>query len=84
MNEPNQPLFLERTSYRRRRVGDAARLVPFVGLMLWLLPALWASDSRTADSMFYVFGVWALLIAAVWALSVRLRSVEPDDTEPGE
>ena len=69
MSEPNQPLFLERTSYRRRRVADAARLVPFVGLMLWLLPALWASDSRTADSMF---------------LSVRLRSVEPDDTEPGE
>ena len=83
MSERNQPLFLERDSYRRRRVADAAKLVPLVGLVLWLLPALWASENRTSESMFYVFAVWGFLIIAVWLLSRRLKQVEPDDAEPG-
>ncbi len=36
------PLVLARKVYRRRRLRDAARILPFLGLFLMLLPALWA------------------------------------------
>lgn len=35
------PLFLARADYRRRRLRDAARLLPVVGALLMLLPLLW-------------------------------------------
>lgn len=35
------PLFLERRSYRQRRLLDAARLLPVLGALLWLVPLLW-------------------------------------------
>ncbi len=41
---PDQPIFLERAAYRRRRLLDAARLLPMVTLAalllpVWLMPA---------------------------------------------
>ena len=38
MGRRPEPVFLERQSYRRRRLGDAAKFLPFVGLVLFLLP----------------------------------------------
>lgn len=73
---PPEPLFLARESYQRRRLGDAARLVPFLGLALLLMPVLW---SDTAKAMVYIFVVWAFLIVLIAALSPRLVSSEPED-----
>ena len=76
MADDAHPVYLERASYRRRRLEDAARLAPFFGVFLLILPALWASDSRTADAMIYVFTVWGILIVLMAVVSPRLASGE--------
>lgn len=75
------PIFLERHSYRQRRMMDALRLLPILGLMLWMLPLFWPSPSElqgdalpASTAVIYIFGIWALLILACWALSVTLRN----------
>ncbi len=61
-------LFLERQSYRRRRLADAARLLPFLGAAMLALPLLWPDDSAGAEAlslstaMFYIFACWGVLI----------------------
>lgn len=69
--------FLERNSYRRRRLMDAARLLPLIGMFLWVIPVLWASGTdqapATSFAIVYLFGVWAILILASVILSIRLR-----------
>ena len=78
-------VFLERRSYQRRRVVDAARMLPIFGLVLWLVPLLWPADMSTAQDVsqggisiaaasLYVFGVWALLIC----LGIVLARTVPD------
>lgn len=61
-----EPLYLQRRSYRMRRVIDACRLLPFLGAALWLVPMLWPQDGAeafaTSRAVLYMFGVWALLI----------------------
>lgn len=85
MPPPLEPLFLERQNYRRRRLGDAARFLPVLGFVLFLLPILWAGDGRTAGGMIYVFSVWALLIAVVAFLSRRLTAPTSDaEGKPAE
>lgn len=70
------PLFLARRSYRRRRMMDAARLLPILGLVLLLLPALWQpADTPTPDTgrgLIYLFGVWAGLVVAAAGLAQGL------------
>ena len=77
------PVFLERRSYRRRRMMDALRILPIVGVLLWLLPLFWPTpgdgpDGPTpiamSDAIIYVFGVWIALILAALALWWALRS----------
>ena len=83
-SRPSEPLFLERQSYRRRRLMDAARLLPVVGLMLFLFPLLWAGpagDAATAMGGVFIFGVWTLLILAAAGLSRRL--ILTDDPNGG-
>jgi hypothetical protein len=86
MARPSAPLFLARASYRRRRLRDAARLLPVVGVFLLLLPLLWASDGKialTSGEMIYFFGAWLFLIvaAAVFARGLRVgdRAEEEED-----
>ena len=75
MSRQRPPLFLERESYRRRRIMDAARILPVAGFVLFLLPALWrrAGDPDTAGEAIYLFSVWALLILAAALLARPLR-----------
>lgn len=68
---------------------DAVRLLPFLGLMLWMVPLLWPVPEILPDAtpehteptiamsvaLRYLFGVWALLILATWALWWRTRDV---------
>lgn len=71
------PLFLERHSYRRRRLMDAAKLLPIVGAALFLIPLFWPNAGEGAVTMSraitFVFVVWAGLIvaSALFALCVR-------------
>ncbi|WP_299777119.1 hypothetical protein [uncultured Roseobacter sp.] len=83
------PLFLERGSYRQRRVMDAARLVVFLGVGLWMIPLLWPTAGAAEEAvpmsraLLYVFGVWALLIVASVYLAYRMRWLPktPEDAE---
>lgn len=72
------PLFLGRAGYKRRRLRDAARMLPVFGAFLLLLPILWdpaGSPARdTAPDGVYLFAVWAGLIALAAVLAPGLRA----------
>lgn len=71
-----QPLYLARRVYRRRRLIDAGRLLPFAGVVLFAIAMLWTPATQpeavTARQGLYLFAIWALLIIAAWALARRL------------
>jgi hypothetical protein len=64
---------------------DAARLMPFLGAFLWLLPLLWAPPPGQVRSLsqdaVYVFVVWLLLIACSMILG-RLLASRPMGDDP--
>lgn len=77
------PLFLARAVYRRRRLRDAARLLPLIGALLLMLPALGRVNAGGARDAIYVFVVWALLILAAAVLAPGLAAPEQEpDTRP--
>ena len=83
MKRPRPPLFLAKSGYRRRRLHDAARLVPVFGAFLIFLPILWSpggtAEPDTARNGLYLFGVWAGLIVAAATLAPGLRrDCDPD------
>ncbi|MGX9357176.1 hypothetical protein ACS3SW_18990 [Roseobacteraceae bacterium S113] len=70
--------FLHRKTYRRRRMADAARLLPIAGVVLLLIPLLRGGagseiPASTSSVGLYVFGAWAVLIVVAWALARGLR-----------
>ena len=84
MREPIEPLFLARQTYRRRRLMDAARLLPWLGAFLFGLPLLWSAP-RTGSGLLYLFGAWLVLIVLSFALARRLSgSVESSPESPGD
>lgn len=87
MRPPKRPLFLARAPYRRRRLRDAARLLPVAGTLLLLLPLLWTPEGavslRGADVV-YFFAVWAGLIVLAAAFAPGLRRGESEAGEEEE
>lgn len=84
------PVFLERQSYRRRRLLDAVRLLPVVGGLLLAVPMLWPSGGGpfgaavpSSQAMLYLFGVWAGLIVLAALLGALLQAWVGDD-DPAE
>lgn len=82
MSAQKNSIYLERRTYRRRRLQDAARLLPVLGVLLFLVPLLWATRTEepasTASGGIYVFGIWAgLIVASAW-LSRRLGGEQTD------
>ena len=83
MTEPGRPpVFLERGSYRRRRMMDALRFLPILGILLWMVPMLWPTPAEVPEpvdtiamstAVVYVFAVWCALIVAALALWSFLR-----------
>lgn len=74
-------LFLERRSYRRRRLVDAVRFVPILGVVLFVMPVLWAGEGKTSAGLIYLFTAWAVLILAMAVLAraiTRGGPAEPD------
>ena len=87
MSRKPRPLFLERRSYRRRRMADAARVLPLLGFVLVLVPILWLpAESPTPDTVrggVYLFTVWFGLILVAFVLS-RMLGDEDDRRPPGD
>jgi hypothetical protein len=82
MKPPVTSAFLERRSYRRRRLIDAARMLPVVGMLLFLAPLLWSvSGPGTGRGGIYLFVAWGGLIVASALLARALSRPEPDDGE---
>lgn len=89
-NEDRGPVFLERKTYRARRMMDGARLLPLLGVALFMVPALWpksaviappAPDSfaapvTTSGAMLYVFGLWGFLTLAAAVMARGLARAE--------
>ena len=86
MSKPPQPVFLERRTYRRRRLRDAARLLPVLGILFLLVPLLWSTGEEaptsTARGFIYVFAIWLGLIVVAGLLSRRLAEPENPGQEP--
>ena len=83
------PVFLERRSYRQRRMLDAVRILPVFGTLLWLLPLFWptiagsqAGQVSLSGAVTYVFGVWLFLIVCSLLLSRSLRHTLKDNNDP--
>ncbi len=88
MTKRPAPLFLARQTYRRRRMMDAARLLPLVGVFLFLLPILWQPRSTpepdTAYGAAFLFGAWAVLIIAARVLAQMIVHAPDDDAAAGD
>ena len=95
MRSSRSPLFLKRRIYRRRRLRDAARMLPVLGLFLLMLPVLWAQGGQerqsTAWDGLFLFVVWLLLVLLAAAMAPGLAEetgaddseAESPQTEPG-
>ncbi|WP_185968449.1 hypothetical protein [Paracoccus sp. M683] len=81
----HQPLFLERSSYRRRRLSDVARILPVLALVLILLPVWWvpAVVSLTGGAL-WLFGLWAGLIALTAGLFAAMGTADPSAQSAGQ
>ena len=73
-------LSLERRGYRRRRLRDAVRLLPVLGVFLWMFPLFWPVGDRAApavvpmsSAMIYLFTVWLIMIVVGGAFWLALR-----------
>ena len=80
MKKPRRPTFLARIPYRRRRLRDAARLLPVFGGFLMILPVLWSSPSAelrvTSGDVVYFFLIWTLLVLVAAGFAPGLSASE--------
>ncbi|SFO22254.1 hypothetical protein SAMN04487859_119105 [Roseovarius lutimaris] len=88
MSPERGPVFLARRTYRRRRLADAARLLPIIGTVLICIPLLWQGEgasgaTRTTMAMFYIFGLWVLLALIAGIVSHYLRASENEEPPRG-
>lgn len=77
-------VFLERRSYRRRRLIDGLKLLPFLGAWLFLIPVFWPGDGSDdpeamSHALHYVFGSWMALIVACALLVTAIRRLSARD-----
>ena len=85
MPRPTRPLFVERETYRRRRLLDAARILPVAGLVAVLLPVLWSAGGQTSTAAegLYLFALWGALVILAALLARPLRDqLDRDRTAP--
>nr|WP_168713276.1 hypothetical protein [Cochlodiniinecator piscidefendens] len=74
---------MEKRNYVRRRAEDAARLLPFLGGILLLLPILRnpiaTPEHETGAGVLYVFAVWVMLIVIAARISFALSDRQTDE-----
>ncbi|SMX49953.1 hypothetical protein [Maliponia aquimaris] len=77
------PHQIERQTFRRRRLIDAACALPLVGWVLWWLPLMFHHSETPVPAslaLIYIFGVWlglALIAARLVRLLEAARAVDP-------
>lgn len=76
-------VFVERQGYRQRRIGDAIRLLPVAGIILFALPILWGGQGLRETGI-YVFVFWTILILLAWFLSRRITPSLGDGDAKGD
>jgi len=86
-------LFLERRTYRRNRLQDAARLLPILGAVLFFAP-IFIRDTGAAPAgsdgsdlsqwLIYFFVIWIGLIVITAFVSWSLTSGAPSDPTTDE
>ena len=85
--------FVARGTYRRRRLIDAAGLLPILGALLFLVPLLWVGAQegaapRTSHVLLYLFAVWALwvILSALVTRGLGAGGDAPvgEDGDPGD
>ena len=85
MKRPRRPLFLARIPYRRRRLRDAARLLPVFGTFLFILPVLWSPAGEgqrlLSGDVVYFFLTWARLVLVAAAFAPGLSAAGEEDEE---
>lgn len=88
MRRPSAPLFLSRRFYRRRRLRDAARLLPVFGMFFLILPVLWAEPDgtgrETAHDAVYFFWLWIGLVIFAMIFAAGLSGDPAEDNETGD
>ncbi|MAN13806.1 MAG: hypothetical protein CL945_03725 [Dinoroseobacter sp.] len=77
-------LFLERRTYRRNRLQDAARLAPVLAMFLFFGPVFILTSNtgisgETGGWLVYFLGVWAGLVVLSGVLSGALARAFPDE-----
>jgi len=85
----NRRLFLERRTYRRNRLQDAARLAPVLAAFLFFGPVFILSSSAGVDGgtggwLVYFLLVWAGMVVLSAVLSAALGRAFPQDQPPDE
>ncbi|WP_293444851.1 hypothetical protein [Planktotalea sp.] len=80
-------VFLERRSYRQRRLIDAARILPVVGIVLWFVPLVWPSaeengEISTSSASTYIFTIWIGLIVVGALVAWRMAPADESPTKP--
>ncbi|MEP3345300.1 MAG: hypothetical protein ABJN34_10660 [Litoreibacter sp.] len=82
-NTNSRSLFLERRVYQHRRLSDAAKLLPIVGLFLFVMPALLLGtpnagnqSGTTALRLVYFFFVWICLIGTCATIARGLAGAD--------
>lgn len=75
---PSRRLFLERRSYRQRRLVDGLRLLPILAVALWMIPLVWPKGAEdavsTSGAALYIFGIWYALIVTGAVFAFRVES----------
>jgi len=82
-------LFLERRTYRRNRLQDAARLVPVFGALLFFGPVIILTSQRDAGGdvsawVVYFFTVWIGLIILSGFLARALARMADGESDSEE
>ncbi len=84
---PERRLFLERRGYTQKRIIDGARLLPVLGLVLFMVPLIWPKADEdvvieSSTSTLYIFAVWFALIFVGGFLAMRVGAIsEPQEQD---
>ncbi|MDO5642034.1 MAG: hypothetical protein Q4G26_06550 [Paracoccus sp. (in: a-proteobacteria)] len=80
-----RPIFLERAAYRRRRLQDAARLLPVATLIALLLPVWIMPEALSgAAGVVAVFLLWFVVIVVSALIHRRLGRPPGPEGPPDE
>ncbi|SHH55392.1 hypothetical protein [Cognatishimia maritima] len=78
MQGPRASIFLERQTYRRRRLIDWIKFLPVLGFVLWMIPLLWDTGGddtvSTGAALIYIFLIWFLLVLASYVSARSLKT----------